>query len=424
MFDNIQEAYKKQLELRKQKESRVVATFDDSPTIVNKVGTYDYAKREDIVQSLNMHGYNKVVQPSEIELDYVSSVFISKGFTDISTVKIDMITAIGKSEMEELNNHLKKFTSSISGTDSSVLFYIIDNLSKETDKSDLPIIYQKALSVKPSLMARLFSVFDDSSEQRSISDKLKLFSEQVKLKCGNLESKLAKIEQDLNKEKEAQEKSMKMLQSTFDAYYNSFMKLRKQFALVVYIEHSYSKQLERYKLEHQNTEDLTISKSLQDYDRTYKEIVNKRLLLHKTMLQLKVTSDNYNQLYSINSSIIREIENTIISSMPNIRSNILGIHSALIAQKGMLAIEKANHLNNNSSALQNEMLKDLAVKSERLVGQQRLNESNMVLQVLEDIKERNNLIRVAKEQCREDLETSTRLLIEATEKVRESINTP
>ena len=420
-MSSIQEAYERQLKERRLQEqsnsSNVVELKENKKPV-----SYDAPRIDDIKNSLSVGGYNDLMQPNEVELKYVSSIYQNKKYHDINNVVTDDIVQIGSVEMGELGEAFKSLTSKISGIDSAVLFSLTDQLMVEVDKSNLDGILQKALKTKPTLLSRMMGVFVKGSERKSVSEQLRSLHEKIKLQSGNLESKFKKIEDEMVQQKKNQERSIQQLEVAYDLYYQTFLKLRRQFALVVYIEHAYKYQLEQYQLTNKTSQDIVVTNNLENYRQTYRDIQNKRLILHKTLLQLPITADSYRKIISVNKANIHNIDDTIITALPMIRGNVIGIHSALIAQQGILTAQSISELNRNTLEMQSKLTDDVLISSERFVGEQRLKDSNTVLDIVKNIEERAKKVNDAREQTQSDIDKATENLKEATVKLKEVLN--
>lgn len=387
-------------------------------TLVSK-SNFEVSRNEDITTALAVSGFDSIMRPDENELTYVHSVFQSKGFHEIDLVTAESIDSIGRQDFIELNTKLKKFTDSMQGVKSAGLFGLIDDLSKEIQESDIEGIWNKAVNAKPTILAYILSIFDRNAKKKSVGAKLNELGVLLGAKSGSLKDKLQQIENDLVRQKKEQEDSVKVLEAAFEIYYKAFLELRKQFALIVYLEHTYKAQLEAYKAANSGNTDLVINKKLQDYERNFADIQNKRLLLHKSLLQLPITAQQSNNLIGVCKNLIKEVDNTVIISLPSIRSSLVNVNAAIIAQKAMLGNESARALDENLAKLSSKVTADLTVKAELLSSEARLSEANAVASLVGDLRDLQSRMQTAKAQSQANIDNATGILTNATSELKQ-----
>ena len=401
--------------------SAVVKGLADSAALSQK-SNFQVARNDAIVQALTVGGFDSIMKPSDAELVYVDSVFQSKGFHTLDGVTSDAVDAIGRQEFVDLNNKLKRFTDSMQGVKTAGLFSLIDDLSKDIQETDIEGIWNKAVNAKPTLLAYILSIFDRNAKKKSISKKLQDIGVMLGAKSGNLKDKLAQIEKDLTAQKQEQEKSVKMLEDSFEIYYNAFLQLRKQFALIVYLEFTYQSMLEQYKKESGGSGDLVINKKLQEYERIFADIQNKRLLLHKTLLQLPLTAQQSNNLIGVCKGLIKEVDNTILVSLPSIRASLVNVSAAIQAEHAFLGNESAQKLEENLAKLSSKVSADLTVRATTLASSARLREANTVASLVSDLKDLTSRVDAAKAQSQADIASATNILTVATSDLKQILD--
>lgn len=401
--------------------SAVVSGIADAAALSQK-SNFQVARNDAIVQALTVGGFDSIMKPSDAELVYVDSVFQSKGFHTLDGVTSDAVDAIGRQEFVDLNNKLKRFTDSMQGVKTAGLFSLIDDLSKDIQETDIEGIWNKAVNAKPTLLAYILSIFDRNAKKKSISKKLQDIGVMLGAKSGNLKDKLAQIEKDLTDQKQEQEKSVKMLEDSFEIYYNAFLQLRKQFALIVYLEFTYQSMLEQYKKDSGGSGDLVINKKLQEYERIFADIQNKRLLLHKTLLQLPLTAQQSNNLIGVCKGLIKEVDNTILVSLPSIRASLVNVSAAIQAEHAFLGNESAQKLEENLAKLSSKVSADLTVRATTLASSARLREANTVASLVSDLKDLTSRVDAAKAQSQADIASATNILTVATSDLKQILD--
>lgn len=389
---------------------------------VTKGDNYQIIRNEDIRNELSKDGYDKLLQPSDMELSYVNSVFQSKGWHLIDNVTFAAVHAIGDQEFKDLNNRLREFTKSLNGVDNAGLFSLIDDLSKEVKDSDLEGIWNKATNAKPTLLAHILALFDKNAKSKSVMNQLSAIGDNLQGKSGNLDKKLDLIEKGLVTQKQIQEKSIRMLESTFELYYHAFIALRKQFALVWYLEKSYEAQLQAFVNSNTDSQDLIIGKKKSDYETIYSDIQNKRLLIWKALLQLPITVEQNKTITTVCKNLMKEIDNTLITSFPSIRGNLVTVGAAILAQKALMTNNSTKDLEEGLARLSSKATADLAVKSEAMSGQLRLREANTMRMLVDDLANMQTDLQAAKDQTKSDYDEASSILLSATNDLTDLLN--
>lgn len=396
----------------------VVATVTQSP-IANKINnSYDAPRKEMILSALSVNGYEKLVPPTDEELVYVSSVFQSKKFHVMDNVNFNVVSDIGRAEFADLNTKLSAFTSKMSAVKTPGLFSLFNALQKNISDADLEGLWERSSKAKPTLMARFKGLFNPSAEDESLNAQFRAMYEKLTASGKGLEVEINKLEKQLITQKTQQEKNIRDLEDSYNIYYHSFIQLRKQFILIVYLEQSYREQLENYKATQVSTEDLDFNKRLQDYQSTYEDIQNRRLLLHSALLKLPITVKQNEQLVLVCKNLLKEIDITVQSSFPSIRSSFASLGIALNAQQAMLGTESAKNLEQQSQKMVMKVTGDLAVKSIQLSSESRLKEAENIKTLVTGLKDMNDRIQTAKDQSQSNLDQASDILTEATEELK------
>lgn len=399
-----------------------VATQEQNPVNVGYVNpnpvrgavcAYQEVRNQDIINAIAAlgMGQNSIMQPDKLELAYVNSVFQNKGYHSIDNVTYDLVNKIADAEFDDLNKKLQVFTKAMGGIDTSGIFGLIDDLSKEVQATDLKGIWEKAVNHKPSLLVRFIALFNPHYLRTVKNNNLQKMQVLLTSKSGTLEVKLTTIQQDLEKHQRTQKSNLETLRKAFDVYFHAFVQLRKQFALVVYLEHSYKGQLEAFKQANSSViNDLKIDNRLKEYERVLSLIENKRLILWKSMLQLKTTSEQNQNLTTVVEVLLQDLENTIKHSFPSIRSNLVNVGISIQTQKAMLGANSTKELDANLALLASETTADLAIKGATLASESRLREANTMKILVDNLTVLTGSLQTAKQQSQQNIEQSTAVL--------------
>ena len=390
------------------------SNFENIPKHQVATNSYTGTRNEDIRNALKVDDNDKIVNPTDIELTYVNSVFQNKGFHKIENVTYEAIMNIGRAEFTDMNNKMKEFTRSMGGVDTAGICDLMGDLSQSLDKINLEEIWQKAVSAKPSLWVKFLSMFDKQARSKSLNqtyDSLKLtLQNNGKL----LETKLVALEVDLEKQQKTQEKNIKDLEKSFEVYYNAFIELRKQFALIVYLEHSFKLQLETFKAQNSGVSDLVVNKQLKDYEARLMDIHNKRMIIHKSMIQLPIIVEQNSNLVGVCKVLLTEIENTRVSSFPLIRGNMQTIGTAIMTQKALNSNQSIADLEKNAAVIAMKVTGDLAKKGATLAASQRLKEAETVKMLFDGMKSLRQDLDNTKSESQQMFDSAKSILNDVT----------
>ncbi len=369
--------------------------------------------------SLSTSQTYELFAPTQEEIQHVSVLFKNRKLDNINVITYKVVAEIAKPEFVSLNNQLKQFTSKISSIKAPGLFTLLDELSKGVSDADLEQIWERTVNAKPSLMARIFSVFNPkaigTNLQTQYESVYKLLTERSK----GLEVKLGAIEKQLIVQKHEQENNIAALTSSFEMYFNSFQNVRTEFIFTLYLEEFYKQEIEKFKLANPNLQDLQVSKQLSEYESVLNDIENKRLVLHGALIKFPIIVKQNENLINVSKNILKEIDNTLLNNFTSIRSNLMGLGISLNAQQALLGTNQAKLLDEQSSKLSSKIVGDLSVKAEKFASESRLREAENIKKLVGDIRVINDKVQQAKEENKADMQKAQDILNEATQELKQ-----
>lgn len=369
--------------------------------------------------SLSTSQTYELFAPTQEEIQHVSVLFKNRKLDNINVITYKVVSEIAKPEFVSLNNQLKQFTSKISSIKAPGLFTLLDELSKGVSDADLEQIWERTVNAKPSLMARIFSVFNPkaigTNLQTQYESVYKLLTERSK----GLEVKLGAIQKQLIVQKHEQENNIAALTSSFEMYFNSFQNVRTEFIFTLYLEEFYKQEIEKFKLANPNLQDLQVSKQLSEYESVLSDIENKRLVLHGALIKFPIIVKQNENLINVSKNILKEIDNTLLNNFTSIRSNLMGLGISLNAQQALLGTNQAKLLDEQSSKLSSKIVGDLSVKAEKFASESRLREAENIKKLVGDIRVINDKVQQAKEENKADMQKAQDILNEATQELKQ-----
>lgn len=394
-----------------------------TPMAKQASSSYLDVRSNSILEALKVDGYDKLMPPTQVELEYVSNVYENKGYWDINSITSAIVDSVGRTELENLNNQLKDFTSKMNSVDSTGSYNLIDELSVAYDSAELPQVWEKAKNAKPTLLARILGIFNPHAVKKSVLNRYDAMARVVQDRGASLEAKFVEIEKGLKDRCNVLVKNIDMLDKSSLMYYNAFCKLRTQFIMIRYMEYNYELQLKMYKEQNEGTQDIVVQNQIKNYERIARELTTRRMLIHKVLLQLPMTDEQSRRLVNVSRSLIDEINNTLLASMPVIRMNFVGIKAALDAERAFLSNSDARNLEQKSGQLIAEVSGNLAVRSELAYGANRLAEANAIDQIANTMLSCRNSLVEAKNKSKKDIDEATNLLHNTTIKVQQVMST-
>ena len=371
-----------------------------------------------LIASLEKTGMNQVVSVSEEKATKILAEFKRLGLDKVEELTYENVSLIGKSEFTKLNSELKNFTSRMTAIETPGLFGLIDDLSKNIQDAELDALWQKAVNAKPTLWARFMNVFNKKSARESLNTQFTTLSTVLSTKGKGLEKKLGEIEKELLKQQNEQTINIKTLETSFELYYNAFLGLRDQLAMVSFLEQYYGEYLGFLRTESGRVQDLVIDNQLRNAEEVHRDIQDKRLVIHKAMLQMPITSQQNANLVTVCKNLLKEIENTRLSSFPTIRSNLLGLGISLRTQQAMMTNDSAQELDRNLAKMAAKVSGDLTEKSILLSSEARLREADTLKALVEDLKALEGRLLTAKQQSQTNMDEATSKLLESTTELK------
>ena len=374
-----------------------------------------------IKDTLDNTEYTQALSISQEDHEFVLSEFTKKKFNNLANINYDTISIIANKEFNDLNEKLKAFTSQMDKVQTPGLFPMIDDLSKKLHDAELANIWNKAVNAKPTLWAKFLNIFDKKSANISLNSKYEQLTTLVTQRSSGLESKITELEKELVKQENEQRINVKMLEHAYSMYYKTFLELRQQLIFIVFLEEYYKKHLED--LSNVVNEDaLVLQNELKDAETVLEDIQDKRLILHKTIVQLPITAQQNKNLVGVCKNLLKEIQNTRTSSFMSIRTNLVTLGTALKTQQALLTNQSAKDLEHNSSILASEISGNLAVKGVLLSSESRLKEVQTVQKLIENLERSSEALVEARQQSQLNIEEATATLLETTNKVKELIS--
>ena len=374
-----------------------------------------------IKDTLDNTEYTQALSISQEDHEFVLSEFTKKKFNNLANINYDTISIIANKEFNDLNEKLKAFTSQMDKVQTPGLFPMIDDLSKKLHDAELANIWNKAVNAKPTLWAKFLNIFDKKSANLSLNSKYEQLTTLVTQRSSGLESKITELEKELVKQENEQRINVKMLEHAYSMYYKTFLELRQQLIFIVFLEEYYKKHLED--LSNVVNEDaLVLQNELKDAETVLEDIQDKRLILHKTIVQLPITAQQNKNLVGVCKNLLKEIQNTRTSSFMSIRTNLVTLGTALKTQQALLTNQSAKDLEHNSSILASEISGNLAVKGVLLSSESRLKEVQTVQKLIENLERSSEALMEARQQSQLNIEEATATLLETTNKVKELIS--
>ena len=374
-----------------------------------------------IKDTLDNTEYTQALSISQEDHEFVLSEFTKKKFNNLANINYDTISTIANKEFNDLNEKLKAFTSQMDKVQTPGLFPMIDDLSKKLHDAELANIWNKAVNAKPTLWAKFLNIFDKKSANISLNSKYEQLTTLVTQRSSGLESKITELEKELVKQENEQRINVKMLEHAYSMYYKTFLELRQQLIFIVFLEEYYKKHLED--LSNVVNEDaLVLQNELKDAETVLEDIQDKRLILHKTVIQLPITAQQNKNLVGVCKNLLKEIQNTRTSSFMSIRTNLVTLGTALKTQQALLTNQSAKDLEHNSSILASEISGNLAVKGVLISSEARLKEVQTVQKLIENLERSSESLMEARQQSQLNIEEATITLLETTNKVKELIS--
>ena len=370
-----------------------------------------------VIEALQQQGSYDLLKPTRQELSYVEGVYNSANFHNMNTISEDFASRFAEQEMKDMSTALSNFMRDMGlvTSDNASIAVLMDSLSKEANTKELEGIWQNAINAKPTLLAQMIGLFNSQYKKRSVINQVDKFSRIIDDKGQRIGNRIDNIEKDLISQQKAQKDHIRLLEGTFELYYNTFKKIREKFILINYIETNYRSQLDMFKKG--DVSSIEAQKKLNQYERVLSLIENKRLLIHKSLMQIVFTVDNNDKLIKSCQNVLIDIDGILLHSLPNIKSNLITIAIALRTEKTLLENESITQFDNNQTILAKKVSSDLMVKTEELQGKKRLRDSEIMTELVAETKNLQERLKVAKENKQKDVDKATEMMNNASKEL-------
>lgn len=344
-------------------------------------GLYDF---DSIVQTLKGKGFDDILVPTNIEVEYVRNLFSQKDYNNIDTITHELVSEIAKNDFINLNKGLQDLTKKYTSAKMPEMFQLISKLSTELSKADIEGVWNDVQDTKPSLGQKVVSLFNKNYLSEQLDKKFKQALDLITGRASTLENEIISIEKELHNQYQEQQKTIQDLETSFQRYFEAFLSLRRSFIFCLLLEDIYERKLEHYKST-VNPADLMIQHKLKEYESVFNEIKNKKLIIHKSLLQLPIMSTQNRTLLEASRQTMRDINNTIISTLPMIRANIVQIVSAIRIEHGLNSSMASNNLENNLSSLSMKLMGDVAKKAATVQADGRLKDAQNISDLIQNL---------------------------------------
>lgn len=374
-----------------------------------------------IIDSLKETGSYDNLLPTKVELSYVEGVYNSSMFFDMDNVTEELVNNIAKEELVKLNNSLRDFTNKMGlvASESTGLFDIMGSLSKEASVDELDSIWEKAVNVKPTLMTKIIGYFNKDFPRKKEEDSKNMYTRLIESKSKSVDLAMEKKENELKDQRDIQEKNINLLNDSFDLYYHAVVDLRKKYILLNYIQTNFQSSLNNFKKINQGSKDINLVKKLSEYERVSLSLESKRQLMQKTLLGILHNVQNNNSLINSSRALMTDIDNTILHSIPSIRSNIVSIAVALRVEKGLRRSNEVKMLELQQSKLATKVTGEIAIKTAELRGVDSMNNANAMASLVKEAQEIKEKIRLAQEKCKINVDSSAQIMHNAMHDMQE-----
>ena len=389
-----------------------------------KESSWSNARRDAVIDSLQKQGMYQILQPTSNELKLSDGIYVSGNFSNIDLLNEETISNLGEKELGKLNSSLKVFIDGLNlvASENKGLFDLMDDLSKTVNPQEMNEIWEKAVNAKPNLLEIIIGIFNSQYKKKVIINKLTNSATLIEKKGKIVGAKIDSIENSLLQQKEQQINNIKKLNETFELYYHAVKDLRVQYILIMYIQYNFKLSLNNFKQTNKGSTGIDFTKKLLSYERIDSMIDSKALLMQQSLMQILIAVKNNDNLIKVCQNLLFEINNTIIHSLPNIRTNIVTLAIALRAERGLKENSSVKELEEQQSILTQKILVNITVKAEELSGQSALKGANTMKKLVEEAEKFQSDILKAKENKRKDIDNAFNIMYDAQSKFNILIN--
>lgn len=384
-------------------------------SITEQKSNWSITRQQVVIDLLKKQGSYEILQPTENELKLSDGIYVSGDFSDIDKVNDTLINSIGEKELNNLNKSLKTFIDGLElvASENKGIYDLMDDLFETVDTKEMKTIWDKAVNAKPNLLETIIGIFNSKYKKKALLNKVSQSASIVEKKGKLVGAKIDKIENDLLLQKSIQINNINKLNQTFDIYYHAVKDLRIQYILMVYIQYNYKLSLDSFIKKNVDNKSIDFIKKQSEYQRVSTQIDSKCLLIQQSLMHILIAVKNNDNLIKVCHNLLFEINNTIIHSLPNIRTNVVTLAIALRAEKGLKENNSVRDLEKQQSLLTQQILGDLSVKSEELAGTNALKGAETMKELVDQAEKFQLDILSAKENKKKDIDSAFKIMYDA-----------
>lgn len=295
-------------------------------------------------------------------------------------------------------------------SESPVVFRLVKELNAEIEKEKVGELAAQVINPQPGTMAKFVGMFSKKKLDNAIDEVINGLSIALRGKTKNLNDVINKMQAELERDQQKQVVSIQEMQKLKAAYQKAFTDFTTDVAYMVLI-------LDKSKKEFQaiEAEGKMDGYELSELKQKLAALESRTIFLSSAMLKLPADQLVITQLEEAGIITLSESASTALSRFTNIKMTMLNIHQALVTATLQRNMMQGQALDENLAAVRWQLTGQVALKSAKMMGDNRVREAERLQQTVNDIAALQTEIESARANQQQQFDAAWNTLTSVTQ---------
>jgi uncharacterized protein YihD (DUF1040 family) len=295
-------------------------------------------------------------------------------------------------------------------SESPVVYRLVKELNAEIEKEKVGELAAQVINPQPGTMAKFVGMFSKKKLNNAIDEVINGLSITLRGKTKNLNDVINKMQAELERDQQKQIVSIQEMQKLKAAYQKAFTDFTTDVAFMMLILAKSKKDFQAIE-----AEGKLDGYELSELKQKLAALESRTIFLSSAMLKLPTDQLVITQLEEAGIITLTESTSTALSRFTNIKMTMLNIHQALVTatlQRNML---QGQALDENLAAVRGQLTGQVALKSAKMMGDNRVREAERLQQTVNDIAALQSEIETARANQQQQFDVAWNTLTSVTQ---------
>jgi hypothetical protein len=326
------------------------------------------------------------------------------------------IAALGSEAERGLHQTLDGFLSHIDRFENGRLFNLFDALREDVDREDLPALAERILNSPPTLWQRMLGVFNKKAMARALSATWDETRRLASGKTRTLTDKVNKLETELAQEQQRLDQEITRLEQLKQAYRERFGEFLIATGFLKALASRSQTQVAAMELA-VNTANPQQVFELDEARHKLQALQSRALAVEGTLTRLPSDQLVIRQLQNAGLATWQETTTTAAARFASIKMTLLTLHGALMTQGVQRLAGQGQALDENLSAVRNQIMRDVVSTSANMPGDNRLAQARQLQQIVAESRALQGIVVQARANNAVKFEQARQLLAQAQQEM-------